>query len=91
MGLKTIFRIEHQGKFFIYPHEKPWMRKGNYGGKNKMAKCPKCGTESSKPKKAWKMAGRPDKAGKRMQLEIGLFECPKDHSTFREVLSKKKI
>jgi hypothetical protein len=61
------------------------------GRKNKMAKCPKCGTEVSKPKKAWKMAGRPDKAGKRMQLEIGLFECPKDHSTFREVLSKKKI
>ena len=36
-----------------------------------MAKCPKCGTEVSKAKKTWKMAGRPDKAGKRMQLEIG--------------------
>ncbi len=60
-------------------------------GGNKMAKCPKCGTEVSKPKKSWKMAGRPDKAGKRMQLEIGLFECPKDHSSFREVLSKKKV
>jgi uncharacterized protein (UPF0212 family) len=56
-----------------------------------MAKCPKCGTEVSKPKKTWKMAGRPDKSGKRMQLEIGLFECPKCHGTFREVLSKKKI
>ncbi|MCJ7762010.1 chorismate-binding protein [Candidatus Bathyarchaeota archaeon] len=56
-----------------------------------MAKCPKCGTETSKPKKTWKMAGRPDKAGKRMQLEIGLFECPKCKTTFREVLSKKKI
>jgi uncharacterized protein (UPF0212 family) len=56
-----------------------------------MAKCPKCGTDVSKPKKAWKMAGRPDKQGKRMQLEIGLFECPKCHATFREVLSKKKI
>ncbi len=56
-----------------------------------MAKCPKCGTEVSKPKKSWKMAGRPDKAGKRMQLEIGLFECPKCHAIFREVLSKKKI
>jgi uncharacterized protein (UPF0212 family) len=56
-----------------------------------MAKCPKCGTEVSKAKKTWKMAGRPDKAGKRMQLEIGLFECPKCHATFREVLSKKKI
>jgi len=41
--------------------------------------------------KTWKMAGRPDKAGKRMQLEIGLFECPKCKATFREVLSKKKI
>jgi len=58
-----------------------------------MAKCPKCGTEVSKPKKTWKLAGRPDKSGKRMQLEIGLFECPKGHAhaTFREVLSKKKI
>jgi len=61
------------------------------GGRNRMAKCPKCGTDVSKPKKTWKLAGRPDKAGKRMQLEIGLFECPKCHATFREVLSKKKI
>jgi hypothetical protein len=56
-----------------------------------MGKCPKCGTEVSKPKKTWKMAGRPDKQGKRMQLEIGLYECTKCHATFREVLSKKKI
>ena len=62
-----------------------------YGGKNEMAKCPKCGTETAKPKKTWKMAGRPDKAGKRMQLEIGLYECPKCGNVFREVLSKKKI
>jgi hypothetical protein len=59
------------------------------GGKC-MGKCPKCGSDAPKPKKTWKMAGRPDKAGKRMQLEIGLYECPKGH-TFREVLSKKKI
>jgi hypothetical protein len=26
-----------------------------------------------------------------MQLEIGLFECSKCKTTFREVLSKKKI
>jgi predicted RNA-binding Zn-ribbon protein involved in translation (DUF1610 family) len=58
---------------------------------NEMAKCPKCGTEVSKPKKTWKMAGRPDKAGKRMQLEIGLYECPKCGNVFREVLSKQKI
>jgi len=56
-----------------------------------MVKCPKCGTEVSRPKKTWTMAGRPDKAGKRTQLEIGLYECPKDHKVFREVLSKKKI
>jgi len=55
-----------------------------------MAKCPKCGDEVSRPKKTWKMAGRPDKQGKRLQLEIGLFECPK-HGAFRSVLSKKKI
>ncbi|MGD6809186.1 MAG: chromatin protein Cren7 [Candidatus Bathyarchaeia archaeon] len=56
-----------------------------------MAKCPKCGTEVAKPKKTWKMAGRPDKTGKRMQLEIGLYECTKCGNTFREVLSKNKV
>jgi hypothetical protein len=55
-----------------------------------MAKCPKCGAMVSNPKKAWKMAGRPDKSGKRMQLEIGLFQCSNGH-TFREVLNKRKI
>jgi uncharacterized OB-fold protein len=39
-----------------------------------MAKCPKCGTVVATPKKKWTMAGRPDKAGKRTQLEIGLFD-----------------
>ena len=56
-----------------------------------MGKCPKCGTEVKTPKKTWKMAGRPDKAGKRMQLEIGLYECSKCGNVFREVLSKSKI
>jgi len=46
-----------------------------------MAKCPKCGADVPKMKKSWKMG---------MQLEIGLYQCPKGH-TFREVLSKKKI
>jgi len=67
----------------------------NHGKDNRrkkvMGKCPKCGTEVAKPKKTWKMAGRPDKAGKRMQLEIGLYECPKCGNIFREVLSKQKI
>jgi NAD-dependent SIR2 family protein deacetylase len=58
---------------------------------NQMAKCPKCGSDVAKPKKTWKMAGRPDKQGKRMQLEIALYDCPKGHGAFREVLSKKKI
>jgi len=53
-------------------------------------KCPKCGIEVAEPKKTWKMAGRPDKKGERLQLHIGLFECPK-HRTFKTVLSKQKI
>ena len=54
-----------------------------------MAKCPKCGMEVSTPKKTWKMAGRPDKSGKRMELTIGLFEhCGK---YFRSVLNKRQI
>lgn len=55
-----------------------------------VAKCPKCGTEVAEPKKTWKMAGRPDKKGKRLVLHIGLFECPK-HGNFRTALSKEKI
>lgn len=61
-----------------------------YGG-NVMAKCPNCGTNVSKPRKQWKMAGRPDSKGKRTQLEIGIFDCPKCKKPFRAVLSKKKI
>lgn len=56
-----------------------------------MGKCSKCGAAVAAPKKSWKMAGRPDKMGKRMQLEIGLFKCPSCGATFREVLSKQKI
>ncbi len=56
-----------------------------------MAKCPKCGAEAARPRKTWKMAGRPDKQGKRLQLEIGLFDCPKCGSVFRKTLGKKKI
>ena len=55
-----------------------------------MAKCPKCGGEVVKPRKTWKMAGRPDRQGKRLELEIGLFDCPKC-GAFRKALSKRKI
>ena len=54
-----------------------------------MADCPKCG-ELFDPTKSWKVAGRPDKNGKRFQLTIGLYNCPK-HGTFRKVLDKRKI
>jgi hypothetical protein len=54
-----------------------------------VAKCPKC-NDRFEPTKTWKMAGRPDKQGKRLQLHIGLYKCPK-HGTFRKVLDKRKI
>lgn len=53
-------------------------------------KCPKCGMKVAAPKKKWEMIGRPDNKGKRMQLVIGIFKCPR-HGTFRAVLSKQKI
>jgi len=54
-----------------------------------MAKCPVCGKEVSTAKKTWKMAGKPDKSGKRTELTIGLYEhCGK---TFRSTLGKRKI
>jgi hypothetical protein len=55
-----------------------------------VAKCPKCRTEIATPRKTWRMAGRPDKRGKRLELQIGLYDCPK-HGAFRSVLSKRKI
>jgi hypothetical protein len=58
-------------------------------GGNCMAKCPECGKDVKTAKKTWKMAGKPDKAGKRTQLTIGLFDCC--GKTFRQVLDKKKI
>ncbi|TRO47683.1 chorismate-binding protein [Candidatus Bathyarchaeota archaeon] len=54
-----------------------------------MVKCPNCGKEVANPKKTWKMAGRPDKNGKRTQLTIGLYECC--GKSFRQVLDKRKI
>lgn len=55
-----------------------------------MAKCKKCGGEVASPRKTWKMAGRPDRSGKRVELTIGLFDCPKC-GAFRKVLAKRKI
>jgi hypothetical protein len=59
-------------------------------GRDDAAKCPKCKREITTPRKTWKMAGRPDKKGKRLELHIGLYDCPK-HGAFRSVLSKRKI
>ena len=59
-------------------------------GGDGVAKCPKCKREITPPRKTWKMAGRPDKKGKRLELHIGLYDCPK-HGAFRSVLSKRKI
>jgi len=59
-------------------------------GRDDVAKCPKCKMEVTTPRKTWKMAGRPDKKGKRLELHIGLYDCPK-HGAFRSVLSKRKI
>ncbi|NIU39763.1 chorismate-binding protein [Candidatus Bathyarchaeota archaeon] len=56
-----------------------------------MAKCPKCGADVGSARKSWKMAGRPDRTGKRMQLTIGLFDCPRCKKPFRVVLDKRKI
>jgi len=60
------------------------------GGKH-MAKCPKCGGEVATPRKSWRMAGRPDKTGKKVQLLIGIFDCHRCNKPFRAVLSKQKI
>ena len=56
-----------------------------------MAKCKNCGTENATPRKSWKMAGRPDKSGKRTELTIGLFDCQNCGKTFKAVLNKRKI
>jgi len=56
-----------------------------------MAKCKNCGAEVATPRKTWKMAGRPDKAGKKTQLTIGLFDCPSCNKSFKVVLNKQKI
>jgi len=88
------------GDFIALLHD--LVRKGKVGMKvvnnrmyfmvnsNKVANCPKCKMKIAAPRKTWKMAGRPDKTGKRLELHIGLYDCPK-HGAFRSVLDKKKI
>jgi len=56
-----------------------------------MVKCKNCGAEVAKARKSWKMAGRPDKTGKRTELTIGLFDCPSCSKSFKVVLNKQKI
>ena len=54
--------------------------------------CPSCGTRlKPTPRKTWKMAGRPDKSGKRTELTIGLFDCPTCRKPFRVVMGRRKI
>lgn len=56
----------------------------------KLATCPKC--KSIVPaSKTWTVDGRPNKMGRKMRLEIGLFDCPQCSRTFRKVLSKKEV
>ena len=66
----------------------PLMKSVTWKKVNCMAKCPKCGKEVS-PTKTWKMAGKPDKSGKKTEITIGLFNhCGK---SFRAAVGKRKI
>jgi hypothetical protein len=59
-------------------------------GNPEVAECPECKT-LSKPVKTWQMAGRPSKAGERLQLTIALYKCENCGKTFRNVVKKEKI
>ena len=59
-------------------------------GNPEVAECPECET-LSKPVKTWQMAGRPSKAGERLQLTIALYKCGNCDKTFRNVIKKEKI
>jgi hypothetical protein len=54
------------------------------------ARCPKCGGEIPRPQKTWKMTGRPNKSGESLQMQIGLYQCPR-HGAFRAVLQKQRV
>lgn len=56
-----------------------------------MAKCPRCGTEVFNLVKSWYMTGKSSKAGERLKLTIGLYECPGCNKKFRVALGKEKL
>jgi|GEM_PF-1033859 len=58
--------------------------------KTNLATCPKC-KNIVVASKTWTMTTRPSSTGKRTQMEIGLFDCPKCGKTFRRMLSKKDV
>jgi predicted RNA-binding Zn-ribbon protein involved in translation (DUF1610 family) len=55
-----------------------------------LVRCPGCGGEAN-PIKTWTMTGKPSKAGERIQLTLGNFECPKCDKKFRHIIEKKRI
>jgi hypothetical protein len=59
-------------------------------GNPEIAECPECETLST-PVKTWQMAGRPSKAGERLQLTIALYKCENCDKTFRKVIKKEKV
>ncbi|MCK4884439.1 hypothetical protein KAS24_00065, partial [Candidatus Bathyarchaeota archaeon] len=59
-------------------------------GNPEVADCPECGT-LSKQVKTWQMAGRPSRAGERLQLTIALYKCENCNKSFRKVIKKEKI
>jgi len=50
--------------------------------------CPSCGKEVS-PKRIWKMKGRPNRAGKTLQITLAHYQCLDCRKSFRQVLSKE--
>jgi hypothetical protein len=54
------------------------------------SKCPKCETLNT-PIKTWKMAGRPNRKGEKLELTIGYHKCKNCNKSFRKVLKKVLI
>jgi len=50
--------------------------------------CSSCGAKLIKQKNLWRTAKAQNKTGKRMQLEIGLYECSSCKRVFREVMKQ---